>query len=360
MKAYSTHARGAAPMRRRGQARAEAVGARKAARAGTGAPADAVRALADHTGVRADAWAYSEASADAVKALADRMGIPVSAWPISGMRDEAEWEARAEMHAREDERMDHLDKALREEEGRNGESQRAAELRAELNSGERARSLARRAIHEKVVRAERDESRRGELFAAVRGMLVQSIHHCDEAERVVRMVTVLLDAGRSLSTGEESDRERGRWGEGATEGALYAAQYAGVVDRDMYGVLSLARPVDTGSPVGEEWMYGALERAVRLGAARYTDAGIEVSEGAGALTPHELAGAEAVAAGVNAYGEPPGLGRWLRENARDGMGITWAEATVNARGADAEVGEAYGRLVAQGRAPPAGPHEARH
>jgi len=354
MKAYSTPASGAAPMRRERRARAEAVGARRAARAGTGAPADAVRALADHTGVRTDAWAHSEASADAVKALADRMGIPVSVWPVSGTRPGAEWEAHADRHAREDERQCRLREELREEEGRNGKSRRASELRAELNSGERARSRARRAIVEKVVQAGRDPSRRGELFAAVRGMLSQSIYHCYDAEHVVRMVTVLLDAGRSLSTAEVSERERGRWGEGATEGALYAAQYAGVVDRDMYGVLSLARPVDTGSPVGEEWMYGALERAVRLGAARYTDAGIEVSGGA-ALTPRELAGAEAVAAGVNAHGEPPGLGRWLRENAGGGTAITWAEATVNARGAGAEVGEAYGRLAAQGRAPPADP-----
>jgi len=327
MKAYSTPAHGAAPMRRSGQARAEVVGARKATRDDTGAPADAIRALADHTGVRADAWAYSEASADAVKALADRMGIPVSAWPISGMRGEAEWEARAEMHVREDERMNSLHKALSEEVERNGESRRAAELRAEIGRGERPHSLALGAIAEKVALAEHDASRRGELFAAVRGMLGQSVHHCDESERVVRMVTVLLDAGRSLSMGEESDRERSRWGEWSTEGALYAARYAGVVMMDMYGVLSLARPVDMEAPVGEEWMYDALEKAVRLGAARYTDAGIEVSGGAGAaLTPRELAGAEAVAAGVNAYGEPPGLGKWLRENARLTPSRPWPTA----------------------------------
>jgi len=338
---------------RRKQARAEVVGVRKAAHA------DAIRALADRMGGHADAWACSEASADAVKALADRMGIRVDMWPIAGMRPGPEWEAHADRHAREYERMDRLRKALGEEEGRNGKSRRAAELRAELNSGERARSLARRDITEKVVRAERDPSRRGDLFAAVRMMLSQAEWpHCSEAERVVRMVTVLLDAGRSLSTGEESDRERERWGELSTEGALYAARYAGVVRMDMYGVLTLARPVDMEAPVGEEWMYGALEKAVRLGAARYTGGGIEVSGGDRTLTPRERAGAEAVAAGVNAHGEPPGLGRWLRENAVGGRAITWAEATVNSRGADAEVGEAYARLVEQGRAPPAGPHGA--
>jgi len=181
---------------RRKQARAEVVGVRKAAHA------DAIRALADRMGGHADAWACSEASADAVKALADRMGIRVDMWPIAGMRPGPEWEAHADRHAREYERMDRLRKALGEEEGRNGKSRRAAELRAELNSGERARSLARRDITEKVVRAERDPSRRGDLFAAVRMMLSQAEWpHCSEAERVVRMVTVLLDAGRSLSTG---------------------------------------------------------------------------------------------------------------------------------------------------------------
>ena len=345
MKAYSTPTPAAQPMGRSAKARAGAAGASRTAQA-------SVQAELEEP---ADAWASSEASADAVKALADRMGIPVSAWPIVGPRPGPETDAHFERHTREDERLAGVHRAWREEERLNGKSRRAAELYAELGRGERLRSLARRDISEKVVRAERDASRRGELFAAVRRMLSQAAWpNCGEAEYVVRMVTVLLDAGRSLSLSEESARERGRWGSGSTEGALYAAKYAGVVREDMYGVVSLVRPVDAEVPMGEEWMYGALEKAVRCGAARYTDSGIEVHGGSGALTPRELAGAEAVAAGVNEYGEPPGLGAWLRESPRGGEAITWAEATVISRGADAEVGEAYARLVARGRAPAEG------
>jgi len=307
-----------------------------------------------------DAWPISGASADEVKAKADRMGLYINMWPVVGHRPGPEAEAHAERHLRENERANRLHTEWIEEKDRNGKSPRAAELFAEICRGERPHNLALHAISKKVVQAERDPSRRGELFAAIRAILKDAMEpYCNEAERVVRMATVLLDAGRSMSTREESERERERWGEWSTEGALYAARYAGVVRRDMHGVLSLARPVDMEAPVGWDWMYEAMEKAVRHGVARYTDAGIELSAGAGtALTPRELAGAEAVAAGVNAYGEPPGLGRWLRENARGGRAMTWAEATVDACGARAEVGEAYERLVAQGRAPPADPREA--
>lgn len=332
-------------------------GRRGAARAAAAPPGDA-RATIGAAWAGLDARAISEASADTVKALADRMGLRIDMWPVVGHRPGPEAEAHSEMHVRRKERVNRLYKVLREEEARNGESRRAAELRAEIGRGERARSLERRAIAEKIVLAGRDASRRGELFAAIRGMLRKAMWpHCSEAERVVRMATVLLDAGRSMAASELSERVHDRWGEWSTEGSMYAARYAGVVDHDSYGVITLARPVDPGAPEGWDWMYEAMERAVGCGAARYTGAGIEMS-GAGNLTPRELAGATAVAAGVNACGEPPGLGQWLRENARGGRALTWEEATVNARGANAEVGEAYARLVAQGRAPPADPREA--
>jgi len=210
-------------------------------------------------------------------------------------------------------------------------------------------------VAEKVAVAERDGSRRGELFEAIRGSIgmAEWKYHPHDADLVVHMVTVLLDAGRPMELNEATRRMHERWGAHFSESALYAAKFSGAVREDMYGVLYLERPIGDGRGMGEEWMYGALERAVELGAARYTDAGIEVAgDAAGALTAQEMAGAEAVARGVSAYGEPPGLSERLDMRWRSrggGRKTTWAEATVAARAAGAEVGAAYARIAA-GRA----------
>jgi len=98
-------------------------------------------------------------------------------------------------------------------------------------------------------------------------------------------------------------------------------------------------------------MYGALERAVELGAARHAGAGMEVAgDAAGALTAREMAGAGAVARGASAHGGPPGLSerpsiRWRSRGG--GRKTTWAEATVAARAAGAEVGAAYARIAGE-------------
>jgi len=213
-------------------------------------------------------------------------------------------------------------------------------------------------VAELVPLAERDASRREELFGAIREAVAMSgpIGPRD-AELVVLMVTVLLDAGRPVETSEVSRRIRERWGEHAGESAVYAAKSSGAIRADMYGVLYLQRPAGDGTGAGEEWMYRALEAAVGLGAARYTGSGIEMTgAAAGALTGRELAGAEAVAAGVNAHGEPPGLSECLearRMRGGHGRKTTWAEATVAARGAEAEVGAAWARIARERALAPA-------
>jgi len=207
--------------------------------------------------------------------------------------------------------------------------------------------------------AERDASCREDLFGAIRKAVAMSEPAGPrDAELAVLMVTVLLDAGRPVESSEASRRILERWGEHAGESAVYAAKASGAIRADMYGVLYLERPIGDGTGAGEEWMYESLERAVGLGAARYTGSGIEMTgTAAGALTERELAGAEAVAAGVNAHGAPPGLAERLEARRRGrghGSMTTWAEATVEARGAGAEVGAAWAR-IARGRAlaPPA-------
>jgi len=119
----------------------------------------------------------------------------------------------------------------------------------------------------------------------------------------------------------------------------------------MYRVLYLERPIGDGEGMGEGWMYDAMERAVELGAARYTDNGIEMTGAAAALTERELAAAEAVARGITEYGAPPGLAERLEERRRqrghDGR-TTWAEATVYACTARAEVGAVWAD-IAKGR-----------
>jgi len=206
---------------------------------------------------------------------------------------------------------------------------------------------------ERVAAAERDGSRRGELFEAIRESIGTAgwKHRPHDADLVVRMVTVLLDAGRPMELNEASRRVHERRGAHLSESALYAAKFSGAVRGDMYGVLYLERPIGDGRGTGEEWMYGALERAVELGAARHTDAGMEVAgDATGALTAREMAGAGAVARGASAHGGPPGLpGRLsIRWRSRGGgRKTTWAEATVAARAAGAEVGAAYARIAGE-------------
>lgn len=195
-----------------------------------------------------------------------------------------------------------------------------------------------------VALAERDEARRGSLFAAIRGAVALSpTASARDAEAVVLMATVLLDAGRPVAASEVSRRVRERWGVHAGESATYAARFSGAIRED-YGVLYLQRPVGDGRGMGEDWMYEALERAAELGAARYADGGIEMTGAPAELTERERAGAEAVARGVNAYGEPPGLAEWLDRDLGDARRVTWAEATVVARAARAEVGAAWGGM----------------
>ncbi|MDD9843540.1 MAG: hypothetical protein OXU85_06610, partial [Thaumarchaeota archaeon] len=128
-----------------------------------------------------------------------------------------------------------------------------------------------------------------------------------------------------------------------------AARFSGAMRVDMCGVLYLERPMGYGEGMGEGWMYDAMERAVELGAARYTENGIEMTGAAAALTERELAAAEAVARGITEYGAPPGLAEWLaREDHGDDRRVTWAEATVYARAARAEVGAVWAD-IAKGR-----------
>jgi len=212
---------------------------------------------------------------------------------------------------------------------------------------------AREAVVGLVPQAERDASRRGALFGAIRRAVALSpMAGPRDAEAAVLMATVLLDAGRPVATSEVARRVGERWGERAGESALYAAKFSGAMGED-YGVLYLERPVEGGG-ADMAWMYEALERAVELGAARYTDGGIEMTGAGAALAGRDLAGAEAVARGVSAYGEPPGLAEWLDRDLGDTRRVTWAEATVAARGARAEVLAAWERIAgARGPAPAA-------
>jgi len=233
----------------------------------------------------------------------------------------------------------------------------AGELAAEV-AGKRGPARGEHgAVRRMVVLAERDASRRTDLFAAIRkAVSAAGWARPDDAELVVRMATVLLDAGRPVEYGEVSRRMRERWGTPSTEPALYAARFSGAIRVDTCGVLYLRRPAGEGKGMGEEWMYEALERAVGLGAARYTDGGIEMTGDAGGLSARELAGAEAVARGVTAYGEPPGLSGWLETCRMSGGGgerTTWAEATVGVRAAGAEVGAAWARISAERALAPA-------
>lgn len=239
---------------------------------------------------------------------------------------------------------------------RGGEGRSLAEIAAGRRRREAPFQKISRAVMEGVALAERDGSRRGDLFEAIRKSVGMSKHvRPHDAELVVRMVTVLLDAGRPVHLNEASRRVKERWGSYFTESALYAAKSSGAIATDPYGVLYLQRPVGDGRGEGERWMYKALEKAVGLGAARYTDDGIEMAGGAGGLTPREMAGAEAVAMGVTEYGEPPGLAEWLDRSHRSrggGRRTTWAEATVEMCGGRAEVGAAYARIMAAREGPP--------
>ncbi|MDD9808463.1 MAG: hypothetical protein OXU25_01340 [Thaumarchaeota archaeon] len=247
-------------------------------------------------------------------------------------------------------RAAHMDRPYGEclEDPLNGNG-RTADLDAELDREEELQDMACDAVAALVPLAERDASRREELFVAIRRSVALSEPTSpSDADHVVLMVTVLLDAGRPVEGVEVSRRIRERWGEDADESAMYAARSSGAIRADMYGVLYLERPIGDGEGMGEEWMYEALERAVALGAARYTEGGIEMTGAAAALTERELAAAEAVARGVTAYGEPPGLAERLEERRRqrghDGR-TTWAEATVDARAAEAEVGAAWADIA---------------
>jgi len=248
-------------------------------------------------------------------------------------------------------RMTRLSGELYREE-RGGDGRRAAGLRAEIRREKAALEGVRLDVVRLVALAERDASRREELFAAARRAM-SMFPAVDEHEvaLAIAMVTVLLDAGRPLPTGEVARRMREERGLHMSEGALYAARFSSAVRNDRYGVLHLHRPAGhgEGTGLGEEWMYEALERAVGLGAARYTASGIEMTGAEGALTAREVAGAEAVARGVCAYGETPGLAEWLNRAGRGREKITWAEATVIVRAARTEVGEAWAR-IAKGRA----------
>lgn len=234
---------------------------------------------------------------------------------------------------------------------RGDEGRSLAEIAAEMRRREAPFQKTCRAVAEGVARAERDGSRRGDLFEAIRKAVGMSQHaRPHDAELVVRMVTVLLDAGRPVELSEASRRVKDRWGRYFTESALYAAKFCGAIREDTYGVLYLQRPIGDERGMGEYWMYKALEKAVGLGAARYTDDGIEMTGGAGGLTAREMAGAEAVARGVTEYGEPPGLAERLdmRRRSRGGSRrTTWAEATVDMCEAGAEVGAAYARIMAE-------------
>ncbi|RNJ71689.1 MAG: hypothetical protein EB832_05385 [Thaumarchaeota archaeon S14] len=223
----------------------------------------------------------------------------------------------------------------------------AAELDAELDRKVAIHAKARDAVTELVPLAERDASRREELFGAIRKAVALSAPLGNlDAELVVLMVTVLLDAGRPVELSEVLRRIRERWGGRTTESALYSAKSSGAIRADMYGVLYLQRPIGDGEGMGEGWMYDAMERAVELGAARYTDNGIEMTGAAAALTERELAAAEAVARGITEYGAPPGLPEWLaREDHGDARRVTWAEATVYAQAARAEVGAAWADIA---------------
>ena len=223
----------------------------------------------------------------------------------------------------------------------------AAELDAELDRKVAIHAKARDAVTELVPLAERDASRRGELFGAIRrSVALSEPKGLRDADHVVLMVTVLLDAGRPVELSEVSRRMRERWGEHTTESALYSAKSSGAIRVDMYRVLYLQRPMGYGEGMGEGWMYDAMERAVELGAARYTDTGIEMTGAAAALTELELAAAEAVARGITEYGAPPGLPEWLaREDHGDDRRVTWAEATVYAQAARAEVGAAWADIA---------------
>jgi len=247
-------------------------------------------------------------------------------------------------------RMTRLSGELYREERGDGGGRSAGEIRAEIRREKAVLERARDAVAELVVLAERDASRRAELFAATRRAVSMFPAVDDnEAGLAIAMVDVLLDAGRPLPIGEVARRMREGRGRCMSEGALYAARFSGAIHKDCYNVLHLRRPVGHGAGMGEDWMYEALERAVGLGAARYTGSGIEVSGAAAGLTARERDGAEAVARGVGAYGETPGLARLLEGNRGDSRRVTWAEATVAVRAARVEVGEAWAR-IAKGRA----------
>jgi len=243
-------------------------------------------------------------------------------------------------------RLDLLYAELDSEERNGGDGHRAGELRAEIRREKATLERARDAVAELVAPAESDASRRAELFAAAR-KAVSMFPAVDDHEvgLVIALLTVLLDAGRPLPIGEAARRMREGHGLHMSEGALYAARFSGAVRKDCYDVLHLDRPVGHGVGMGEEWMYEALERAVELGAARYTGGGIELTGAKAALAPRELAGAKAVAMGVGAYGETPGLAEWFNGAGRGNKKVTWAEATVIVRAARAEVGEAWARIA---------------
>jgi len=249
-------------------------------------------------------------------------------------------------------RLDRLYAELDSEERGGGNVRRAAGLRAEIRREKAALEGARLGVARLVALAERDASRRGELFAAAhRVMAMSPAAFYPDADLAIVMVDVLLDAGRPLPIGEVARRMREERGRCMSEEALYAARFSSAIQNDGYGVLHLHRPPghDEGTGMGEEWMYEALERAAGLGAARYTGSGIEMTGAAAALTARELAGAEAVARGVGAYGETPGLAEWFNGAGRGHEMVTWAEATVIIRAARVEVGEAWAR-AARGRA----------
>jgi len=247
-------------------------------------------------------------------------------------------------------RLDRLYAELDSEERNGGDGRRAAGLRAEIRRKKAELQGARLEVVRLVALAERDASRRGELFAAAhRAMAMSTAAFYPDADLAIAMVDVLLDAGRPLPKGEVARRMFEARGRHMSEEALYAARFSSAIQNDCYGVLHLHRPPGHGAGLGEDWMYEALERAVALGAARYTGSGIEMTGTEAALTARELAGAEAVARGVGAYGETPGLAEWFNGAGRGRKRVTWAEATVIVRAARAEVGEAWAR-IAGGRA----------
>ena len=106
----------------------------------------------------------------------------------------------------------------------------AAELDAELDRKVAIHAKARDAVTELVPLAERDASRRGELFGAIRrSVALSEPKGLRDADHVVLMVTVLLDAGRPVELSEVSRRMRERWGEHTTESALYSAKSSGAI-----------------------------------------------------------------------------------------------------------------------------------